>query len=58
MIAENEHIGRLLELRAELIEQRRACAIMKHVETLREIAGLIDAIDKSIADEKALAGNL
>ena len=56
MIAENEHIGRLLELRADLIEQRRVCAIMKHIETLQEIADLIDAIDRSIADEKALTG--
>jgi hypothetical protein len=52
------HVGNLIKLRAELIKERRSSVSEGRSETLPEIAARIDAIDKSIDDEKKLADAL
>lgn len=51
----NEHITKLLDLRAELVEKRRVSARENNMADFRHAAGLIDVIDQSIIDEKRLA---
>lgn len=49
------HVETLIELRAELIRKRREYASKARAEELPDLVAQIDAIDRSIADEKSLA---
>jgi hypothetical protein len=50
----NTHVETLIALRAELIRKRRACASASRASELPDIVAQIDAVDRSISDEKEL----
>lgn len=51
----NLHVDELIKLRAELIMERRSSVSDRRSENLPALVARIDAIDRSIADEKQLA---
>jgi hypothetical protein len=55
MATENEHIRNLLETRASLVESRRGSAKIKDGIKVRQIQENIDAVDRALNDERALA---
>lgn len=54
MTAINSHIQTMVALRVELIKKRRAFVEEARAIELPEIVAQIEAVDRSISDEKAL----
>lgn len=51
----NEHITELMNLRAVLVQKRRASTRDGKIEEFENTTALIEAVDRSILDEKRLA---
>lgn len=51
----NEHIQNLLETRAALVEDRRQRAKLKDGIKVRQIQENIEAVDRALNDERAIA---
>jgi hypothetical protein len=51
----NEHIQNLLETRAALVEDRRQRAKLKDGIKVRQIQENIEAVDRALNDERAMA---